>query len=371
LCVISALLCAVALRAVRAQSGDHNASPQTTEPQAVSTPTPSQTPSPTPTLTPTPEDEDAEEVERIDANLANILLTAIDKNRRFVTNLSEGDVRVLEDGVPQQLLAFQRETDLPLSLAILIDISASQEGVLLDEKEAARTFIGSVLRPQKDSASIISFTGVTRLEQPLTDDVAALNSAAERVRVQFNLASPECQNEDVPEEVRIRCLTAVWDSIIITLREVLSHTPERTRRAIILLSDGDDTGSHPRVPLRAIEDAVKNNTVVYAIGIRDRKIKVGELRKDYLRSISEETGGRAFFPKNKTELAAAFAQIEQELRSQYLLSYSPSNKTLDGRFRRVEVEITNPALRKQKLRLLYRQGYFARGGETQKSEPSR
>lgn len=284
----------------------------------------------------------------------------MDKNRRFVTTIGEGDLRVLEDGVPQQLSSFQRETDTPLSIAFLIDTSASQEGVLKDEQEAALSFIESVLRPQKDSASVVSFTGVTRVEQPLTNDRAALDAAIGRVKVLYNIKSPECNEDDVADEVRLRCLTAVWDSIVITLREVLSRTPPNTRRAIILLSDGDDTGSKTKI-FTAVEDAIKNNTVVYSVGIRDKEIDVGELRKDYLRNVSEETGGRAFFPKNKAELNAAFAQIEQELRSQYLISYSPSNKTPDGRFRRVEIEITNPALRKQKLRLLYRQGYFARG----------
>jgi VWFA-related protein len=307
-------------------------------------------------------------VERINTDLTNVLLTAMDKKRRFVTTLGEGDIRVLEDGVPQAVLHFQRETDLPLSIAFLIDTSASQEGVLRDEQEAARSFVEAVLRPQKDSAAVVSFTGITRVEQPLTNERAALDEAIGRVKVLYNIKSPECNEAvEVAEEVRLRCLTAVWDSILITLREVLSHTPESTRRAIILLSDGDDTGSRSRI-FQAAEDAVKSNTVVYAIGIRDESIDVGELKKDYLRRVSEETGGRAFFPKNKTELNAAFAQIEQELRSQYLVSYSPSNKTPDGRFRRVEVEITNPALRKQKLRLLYRQGYFARGATSPQAQ---
>ncbi|HEU4593970.1 MAG TPA: VWA domain-containing protein, partial [Pyrinomonadaceae bacterium] len=363
LCAVTALFCLSALRAARAQTSA--TPPQTEQIQPAQTPTPTPTPSPSPTPSPTPAPltgEEDEEVERITTELTNVLLTAMDKKRRFVTTIGEGDIRVLEDGVPQQVLFFQRETDLPLSIAFLVDTSASQEGVLRDEQEAARTFIESVLRPRKDSAAVISFTGVTRVEQPLTGDRAALDAAVGRVKVLYNIKSPECSDSvEVAEEVRIRCLTAVWDTILITLREVLSHTPESTRRAIILLSDGDDTGSKSRI-FYAVEEAIKQNTVIYAIGIRDEEIDVGELKKDYLRRVSEETGGRAFFPKNKTELSAAFAQIEQELRSQYLISYSPSNKTPDGRFRRVEVEITNPALRKQKLRLLYRQGYYARGG---------
>lgn len=307
-------------------------------------------------------DEADEEIERVETSLTNVLLTAVDKNRRFVTTLTPADVRVLEDGAPQQLLSFERETDAPLSLALLVDASASQERVLKDEQAAARDFIASVLRPDKDTAAVLSFTGVTRLEQPLTSDAAALNAAIDRLKVEHTLNSPECESDDTPEEVRIRCYTAVWDSVAVTVRAVLARTPERTRRAILLLSDGDDTRSRLRV-YHAAEEAVRGNAVVYSIGIRDKNFPVGELRRDYLKRVAEETGGRAFFPKNRADLAAAFEQIEQELRSQYLISYAPTNRARDGSFRNIEVEVTNPALRKQKLRLLYRRGYYARAAE--------
>ena len=331
------------------------------------TPAPAATPEPTPTPAPTPETAPSpaptpwadEEVERVETSLTNVLLTAVDKNRRFVTTLTAGDVRVLEDGVPQEVLAFESETDAPLSLALLVDASASQERVMKEEQAAARDFVASVLRPSKNSAAVLSFTGLTRIEQPLTDDRARLNAAIDRLKVPYAFNSPECEDDDSPEEVKLRCVTAVWDAVAVSVKEVLSRTPERTRRAVILLSDGDDTRSTLRLH-QAAELAVRGNAVVYSIGIRDEDFPVGELRRDQLRRLSEETGGRAFFPKRASDLAAAFAQIEQELRSQYLISYSPSNRARDGRFRKIELEITNPALRKQKLRLLYRQGYYAR-----------
>lgn len=330
-------------------------------------PSPSQTPEPvaTPSVTikapppPAVPRHEGEEVIGVSTDLTNVLLTAVDRERRFVTTLTEADVRVLEDGVPQQLIAFERETNAPLSLALLVDTSASQEHVLKDEQEAARAFVASVLRPAQDAAAILSFTGILRLEQPLTGDVALLNAAIERLRVEHTINSPECADDDVPEEAKLRCYTAVWDAVALTVREVLSKTPERTRRAIILLSDGDDTKSRLRLH-HAAEEAVRGNAVVYSIGIRDRKFPTGDMRRDYLRRVAEETGGRAFFPKNRADLAAAFAQIEQELRSQYLLSYTPTNRAHDGSFRKIEIELTNPALRKQKLRLLYREGYYAR-----------
>lgn len=299
-------------------------------------------------------------------------MTVVDRERRFVTTLKREDVRVLEDGVPQEVTIFQRETDLPLSLAILVDTSASQEGVMEDEKRAARAFLDSVLRPSKDTAAVVSFTGVTLLEQSPTDDPALLSAAVERLKVLYSSNSPECddQNEDIPEEQVLRCKTAVWDSIWLTLDEMLSKTPERTRRAVILLSDGDDTVSRKSRD-EAADFAVKHNAVVYSIGIRDEKFEHGELQRGDLRKVSERTGGRAFFPRDRAELGAAFAQIEQELRAQYFIAYTPTNRRRDAAFRRVKVEVVSPALRKEKLRLLYRQGYYAASGSTPAPAPAK
>lgn len=298
-----------------------------------------------------------DEVVRVDTELATVLLTAVDKDRRFVTTLRREDVRVVEDDVPQELSVFERETDLPLTLAILIDTSGSQEHTLPDEKTAARAFIDSVLRADKDRAAVISFTGEAVLEQDLTGDPASLRVAVERVAVQLTRVSPECANATPAREPR--CYTGVWDAAWTTVNEVLSQTPAQSRRAIILLTDGDDTSSRTKRQ-EAIDFAIQHNVVIYSIGIGDDdeyNIDEGALKK-----VSEKTGGRAFFPESKQELDAAFAQIQQELRSQYLLAYRPSNTRRDGSFRQVRVEVTNPDLRKQKLRLLYRQGYYARKG---------
>ncbi|MET0624090.1 MAG: VWA domain-containing protein [Pyrinomonadaceae bacterium] len=326
------------------------------------TPTPTPTQTPTPEATPTP--EEAEPVERIDTDLTSVLLSALDKKRRFVNTLRAEDVRVLEDGVPQQISSFERETDAPLSLVLLVDTSASQEKVLKDEQEAASAFIRSVLRPARDTAAVLSFTGLTRMEQPPTADASLLLAAVAGLQVRYTNKTPECQNLEAPADVRLRCLTGVWDAVAISIREVLSKTPERTRRAVILLSDGDDTSSRLRL-YQAAEFAVRNNTVVYSIGIRDRDFDFGEMRRDFLQSLSDQTGGRAFFPKRPADLASAFAQIEQELRSQYLVTYTSTNRARDGSFRKLQIELTDPALRKQNIRLLYRQGYFARSAGVQ------
>jgi Ca-activated chloride channel family protein len=324
-----------------------------TSTQTTRQPAPQQTPTPTPTPA------DGEAVERIESDATNVLLTAKDSKGRFVTSLRPADVRVLEDGVEQQVSLFERETDAPVSLALLVDASASQEKVMGEEQTAASAFVRTVLRPGKDSASVVSFTGVTRLDQPLTEDPDQLLSAIARLKVEYTADTPACRDENAPEEVVLRCRTGVWDAVVLSIREVLSKTPERTRRAVILLSDGDDTSSKLRI-YQAVEYAVRNDTVVYSIGIRDRHFREGEMRRDFLRDISEQTGGRAFFPKDAEDLAAAFAQIQDELRSQYLISYTPTNRSTGGTLRKVQVEIANPALRKEKLHLFYRQGYYAR-----------
>jgi Ca-activated chloride channel family protein len=331
---------------------------QTPTPEARQ-PTPSPSPSPAETPSPSPTPAEVEEVERIDTDLTSVLLSATDKQRRFVNTLRAEDVRVLEDGVEQRISSFERETDAPLSLALLVDTSASQEKVLRQEQEAASAFVRSVLRPARDTAAVLSFTGITRLELTPTADTALLLRAIDSLKVPFTDKSPECQNDDAPPEVQLRCRTGVWDATVLSIREVLSKTPERTRRAVILLSDGDDTSSRIRL-YQAAEYAVRNNTVVYSIGIRDGDFPSGEMRRDFLQSLSDQTGGRAFFPKRPADLAGVFAQIEQELRSQYLITYTPTNRARDGSFRKLQLEITDPQLKKQNLRLLYRQGYYAK-----------
>ena len=315
------------------------------------------TPRPTPPTQDQPPADD-DEVVRVDADLANILLTAIDDERRFVTTLRREDVRVLEDGVPQELSIFQRETDLPLTLAVLIDTSRSQERTLPDEKAAGRAFIDSVVRPDRDQVAVVTFTGEAVLQQELTSDLDKLRGAVERVRIEFPTGSPECEGNVTPER-ELRCYTGVWDALWVTVNEVLAQRPAQTRRAIILLSDGDDSSSVTKRQ-EAIDFAVRHNVVIYAIGIGDDEEY--EIADDALRKVSERTGGRVFFPADRQALAAAFAQIQQELRSQYLLAYRPANRQRDGSLRQVRIEIINPALRKQKLRLLYRQGYYAGKG---------
>jgi Ca-activated chloride channel homolog len=317
-----------------------------------------QTPTPTPPLS--PQDVD---VIRTETDLTNLLFTATDNNNRYITTLQQSDIRVLEDGVPQTLFTFQRETDRPLSIAFLIDVSISEERTLPDEKGAARTFIENVIRSEKDQAAVIPFEGYAHLEQPLTRDVLRIYRALEAVEVAFPsyMGSAPALGGIMSGPGTIapprEGSTAIWDSVALASRNVLARSGGQRRRAIVLLTDGQDTSSRLSRS-EAIDQAIQAETVIYAIGIGDKKYE--GIDKGALNNIAEKTGGRAFFPKKSTDLLAAFQEIEQELRSQYLLAYSSTNKTHDGKFRTMKIEIVNPELVKEKMKLRYRPGYFAK-----------
>jgi VWFA-related protein len=350
-------------RGVSAQQQQEPSSQEKSRPRRTGEARPQTTPSPQPS----PKEDDVtlqdDEVVRVETDLTNILFTAADKQKRLITSLKQEDIRVTEDGRPQEIFTFARQVDLPLSLAILIDTSISEERTLPTEKAAAGSFVDAVIRPDKDEVAVISFTGESTLEQGLTGSASRVRRALDRVEYvppsgyisgigQVGTPPISGQNQQTAGS------TAIWDAIWVTSDEVLTQTSDKTRRAIILLTDGRDTSSKKKMDA-AIERAVKADAVIYAIGIGDEYyegVDEGSLRK-----ISERTGGRAFFPKDESDLRAAFEQIQVELRSQYLVAYSPTNKSKDGTFRRVQIEIVNPELRKQSFRLTYRQGYFARG----------
>jgi Ca-activated chloride channel family protein len=300
---------------------------------------------------------------RTETDLTTLLFIATDKNNRYLTSLQQTDIRVLEDGVPQTLFTFQRETDRPLSIAFLIDVSGSEERTLPDEKAAARTFIDNVIRSSKDQAAIIPFEGYAHLEQPLTRDVLGIYRALEAIEVAFpsymGNAPPIGGIASGPGTIAPprEGTTAIWDSIAVSCKEVLARSVGQRRRAIILLTDGHDTSSR-LMRSEAVDRAIIFETVIYAIGIGDKR--QDGVDKNALKDLAERTGGRAFFPKKSDDLTSAFAEIEQELRSQYLLAYSSTNKKRDGSFRTMAIEVTNPELAKQKLKLRYRPGYFAK-----------
>ncbi len=314
--------------------------------------------------------QDSDEVIKVETNLTNIFFTAADKNKRFISDLKAEDIRVLEDGQPQEIFTFQQNIDLPLSLAILIDTSASEERTLPDLKIAARAFLENVIRANKDEAAILSFTGETTIEQGFSGNLERLRRAIDRVEFvppSGYIGGGVVVNGTPPISGTNQSLagsTAIWDAVWATSEELISTSAEHTRRAIILLTDGVDTSSRMKMH-EAIARAQKADAFIYAIGIGDRytfNVNEGDLKK-----ITEKTGGRAYFPHHERDLRDAFAQIQRDLREQYLVAYSPTNKARDGSFRKIEIQVVSPTQRQRDLKLNYRSGYFAK---TNTPEPS-
>jgi Ca-activated chloride channel family protein len=311
----------------------------------------------------TPTDQD--DVIRVDTDVTNLPFTAVDGNRRFITTLNAEDVRVLEDGVPQKLFTFQRETDRPLALAFLIDVSRSQEKTLPEEKGAVRTFMENVVQSSKDQVAIVPFTGLAYLELEMTRDMLSAYRVLQRVEIGVpayygsgrplggistgpGMAAP-------PEEG----MTSIRDAVALTADSVLARVTGQRRRAIILLTDGLDTSS--RLAMKdAIDRTLQAEAVIYVVGIGDHSMTGQGVDKGMLKDLAERTGGRAFFPKNDLDLRTSFSEIEKELRTQYLLAYASTNKSKDGAYRKITVDLLNPELKKQKVQLRYRPGYFAR-----------
>jgi len=323
---------------------------------------------PLPSPSPTPRNreevpQDSDEVIKVETNLTSIFFTAADKNKRFISDLKAEDIRVFEDGQPQEVFTFQQNIELPLSIAILIDTSISEQRTLPEEKVAAQAFLESVMRQSKDEAAVVSFTGDTTLEQGFTGNIDRLRRAIDRVEFvppSGYIGGGVIVNGTPPISGTNQSLagsTAVWDAVWATAEELIGASAEHTRRAIILLTDGDDTSSRMKIH-EAIERAQKADALIYAIGIGDRytfNVNEGALRK-----IAEQTGGRAYFPQHERDLRDAFAQIQKDLREQYLVAYSPTNKARDGSYRKIEIQLVNPSLKQQNLKLNYRVGYFAK-----------
>jgi VWFA-related protein len=289
-------------------------------------------------------------------NEAKILLTAVDKDGRFVNSLRAEDLRVLQDGVPQKVDGFQKVTDRSLSLAILIDTSASQERVLPGQRLAANSFLDSVIRPDRDHVAIATFNDTLTIEQNLTNDLPTLRQAIARavfvpppgyVRGGLIIGPPP----PVSRAPGVAALgTAVWDVVIDACDNVLSQSSPETRRALILLTDGQDTTSRNKMSA-AVDRAARDDVAIYGIGVGDGSMY--GVNKDGLRKLSDRTGGRAFFPKRISELTDIFAEIGQELRTQYLISFSSSTRA--GASAKIKIEIVNPDLRKSGVQLFYQQ----------------
>lgn len=286
---------------------------------------------------------------RLGTQLVNVLFSAIDKQNRYVNDLTASDLKVLEDGKPQEIFTFKRERDLPLTMAILVDVSNSVVPVLPQLTDAGARFVNSIMRPDKDKAAVIEFDGEATIVRDLTTNAARLRRGlAEIARNAPPLWTRRMPPPIIPGERKGG--TSIFDSVIAACNDLLAT--QVGRKTIILFTDGYDTTSFTDRS-EAVEEALRAEVVVYAIGIGDPAEDGVDRRA--LEKLCEPTGGRAFVPKDVEDLDQAFAQLERELRQQYLVAYEPANMATDGKFRKIEVRIAN----RKDVRVRHRRGYYA------------
>ena len=294
---------------------------------------------------------DEEQTLKLGTALVTVPFKVTNKQNRYINDLTKSDVEVLEDNKPQDIFSFEKQTDIPITIAMLIDISLSQQYTLRDEILAGAQFFRKVLRPSKDTAAIATFEHEAELVQDLTSNLDKLQRALEGVRISAAGARIGTVAGTPPINDSGAGSTAMYDAIYAVSSDLLSR--EAGRRVIILVTDGDDTSSKMKMK-DAIERTWRSEVICYAIGIGDPyhfSINSGALKK-----ICEETGGRAFFPRNREDQDIAYAKIDEDLRSQYVLAYQPANDAKDGSFRTIQVRVKN----QKDLTVRHRRGYFAR-----------
>jgi VWFA-related protein len=293
---------------------------------------------------------------KMNVNLVDLFFTVKDKSGSLVPHLTKSDCTISEDKVPQTLKSFVAETHLPLTLGILIDTSGSQQNVLPLEQDAGSQFLKDVIK-KKDEAFILSVDTNVDLLQDLTGDVQSLSRALNKAQINAGVGFGP---GPVPTSGEPRG-TLIYDAVYMAANQKMNQ--ETGRKAMILLSDGQDQGSRHKIT-EAIAAAQKANVTIYVILIADVQGAylsqgMGYFGYSAAKNMAEETGGRVInVGNNGKKLEAAFQQIEDELRTQYVASYTPSNTKLDGSFRRLSVECRGDGLKVQ-----VRKGYFAMAPE--------
>jgi Ca-activated chloride channel family protein len=287
---------------------------------------------PTPKSTDDPQDSVLTIRKRVDE--VNVLFIATDKHGKFVRNLTQNDFNFLDDHKPvQSIVNFRRETDLPLKMGLLIDVSGSVHTRFDFEQDAATSFMQHVIRTGFDKAFVMGFNSSQELTQDFTDNVAQLSQGVHALHDGGG--------------------TALYDAIYRACHDKLlkEQSDRPQRKALILLSDGDDNQSDYTLA-QAVEMAQRAEVIIYAISTDDSGLI---LRGDKnLDKLAAATGGRAFFPFKMKDIKNSFAAIEDELRSQYVVSYHPADFDSDGRYRSIEIS----ALKKD-LQVRARKGYYA------------
>jgi VWFA-related protein len=291
-------------------------------------------------------------------NVVNLFFNVKDKHGALIPNLTKDSFQVFEDGKPQTIKYFTAETNQPLTLGIMIDSSASQERVLEYEKEAGYEFLKQVLN-DKDMAFVISFDVNVDLLQDFTNDNKLLKSALNRAKINAGGGGgglPGMGGGPFPTSTTPRG-TLLYDAIYLGAHDKLAS--EVGRKAMIVLTDGEDQGSQLKIK-DAIEAAQKADTICYVILIADRGFYAGGYGGDRaMKELAQNTGGRVIEASNKEDkLKKAFDEIAKELRSQYSIGYTPTNTKLDGSFRRIEIRT------KEGYKIQTRSGYYAIKNET-------
>lgn len=264
----------------------------------------------------------------------NVVFTATNGHGKFVRDLSQSDFRVLDNNQPpQSILDFRRETNLPLRVGLLVDDSGSVKSRFTFEQNAAISFLQQVVRAGTDRAFVIGFNSHSKLMKDYTDNIPQLSSAIENLRAGGG--------------------TALYDAIYLACKNKLLKTGDEApvRRAIIVLSDGEDNQSQVSLGT-AIQMAQRAEVVIYAISTDDSGLV---MRGDgVLEQLAHYTGGRAFFPFKMADISKAFSSIEEELHSQYSLAYKPADLAADGSYHSIEIIALN-----KKVHVRARPGYFA------------
>lgn len=301
--------------------------------------------------------QESTETLKVNVEVVQLFFNVKDKHGALIPNLTKESFDIFEDGKPQTIKYFKAESDLPLTLGILIDTSGSQTRVLDMEKEVGASFLENILR-SKDEAFVISFDIDINLLQDFTNSVSRLRHALNEAKI--NTGGVSCSGGPIGPQGPIPCSstgprgTALYDAVYLASHDELSH--EIGRKAMILLTDGEDQGSRLRIK-DAIEAAQKADAICYVLLIADRGFYgFGGYSGDAeMKKLTQETGGRMIDVGNKIDkLRQAFDQIAQELRSQYNIGYTPTNTNRDGSFRKVDIK---PKAGDYKVQA--RSGYYA------------
>jgi VWFA-related protein len=295
---------------------------------------------------PPPPDENTAATLNINVNLVNVYFSARDKDH-FVTNLVKSDCVVAEDKVPQTIKNFTQEKNLPLTIGILLDTSGSQQNVLPMEKESTATFLRDVLTP-KDEAFLISFDINVDLLADYTNRASEISRALNKASINTGATYGSVTGNDPPRG------TLLFDAVYLAAHDKLSM--ESGRKVLVLLTDGDDQGSRETLKT-ATEAAQKSNAIIYVILIADRAFYSSQGMiyggDGDMQRLASDTGGRVInVGNNGKRLEDALYQIQDELRTQYLLSYTPTNNKADGTFRKIYLNCG-------KLNIQTRTGYYA------------